>query len=111
MSGPANPNGGDDSTVHNGQEMGPWAPRTRFCRPKRPKIAALRFWPYLAAYRDVLGAGLSAKSRAVLNLALSFFTWRTLVREGGLERVAAVGSWSKPSMAQTKHEAAVSLAP
>jgi hypothetical protein len=47
----------------------------------------------------------------VLNLALSFFTWRTLVREGGLERVAAVGSWSKPSMAQTKHEAAVSLAP
>lgn len=65
----------------------------------------------LAAYRDVLGAGLSAKSRAVLNLALSFFTWRTLVREGGLERVAAVGSWSKPSMAQTKHEAAVSLAP
>jgi hypothetical protein len=65
----------------------------------------------LAAYRDVLGARLSAKSRAVLNLALSFFTWRTLVREGGLERVAAVGSWSKPSMAQTKHEAAVSLAP
>ena len=28
--------------------------------------------------------------RAMLRLALSFFTWRTLVRESGLDREAAV---------------------
>jgi AcrR family transcriptional regulator len=50
----------------------------------------LRFEPSMAAYRDVLGASLNARQRAVLRLALSFFTWRTLVREGGLPRDAAV---------------------
>jgi AcrR family transcriptional regulator len=55
------------------------------------EIAHLRFGPYMAAYQEVLGAKLSAKQRAVLQLALSFFTWRTLVREGGLKRLAAVG--------------------
>lgn len=54
------------------------------------EIAALRFGPYLAAYRNVLGNGLTAKQRAVLHLAISFFTWRSLVREGGLSRNAAV---------------------
>ena len=54
------------------------------------EIAALRFGPYWAAYQEVLGAKLSLKQRAVLGLALSFFTWRTLVREGGLEQEAAV---------------------
>ena len=48
--------------------------------------------PYWAAYQEVLGAKLSLKQRAVLGLALSFFTWRTLVREGGLEQGAAVGA-------------------
>jgi AcrR family transcriptional regulator len=46
--------------------------------------------PYMHAYHDVLGAGLSAKQRAMLGLALSFFTWRTLTREGGLKQAAAV---------------------
>ncbi len=54
------------------------------------EIATMRFGPYLAACRDVLGAGLTAKQRAVLHLALSFFTWRSLVRESGLSRNAAV---------------------
>jgi AcrR family transcriptional regulator len=54
------------------------------------EIAAMRFGPYMAAQRDVLGAKLSAKQRAVLQVALSFFTWRTLVREGGLKQGAAV---------------------
>jgi hypothetical protein len=43
----------------------------------------------MTAYQDVLGTRLSAKQRAVLRLALSFFTWRTLVREGGLRTGAA----------------------
>ena len=58
--------------------------------PLTREIAALRFGPYWAAYQEVLGAKLSLKQRVVLGLALNFFTWRTLVREGGLEQEAAV---------------------
>ena len=49
-----------------------------------------QFGPYLAGYREALGAGLSATQRAALDLALSFFTWRSLVRESGLSRNAAI---------------------
>ena len=56
------------------------------------EIAELRFGPYMTGYQEVLGAKLSTKQRAVLRLALSFFTWRTLVREGGLKQGAAVGA-------------------
>jgi len=56
------------------------------------EIAALRWGPYMAAYHEVLGAKLNARQRAVLGLALSFFTWRTLVREGGLKQAAAVNT-------------------
>ena len=54
------------------------------------EIVAMRIGPHMAAYHEVLGAKLSAKQRAVLALALSFFTWRTLAREGGLKQGAAV---------------------
>jgi AcrR family transcriptional regulator len=54
------------------------------------KVTELRFGPYMAAYNDVLGAKLTARQRAVLRLALSFFTWRTLVRESELKQGAAV---------------------
>ncbi len=54
------------------------------------KIVAMRMGPSMTAYREVLGARLSRKQRAALQLALSFFTWRTLVRESGLSRRAAV---------------------
>jgi hypothetical protein len=53
-------------------------------------VTALRFGPYIAAYHEVLGAKLTTKQRAMLRLALSYFTWRTLVREGGLKQGAAV---------------------
>ena len=55
------------------------------------EITELRFGPYMAGYQEVLGAKLSAKQRAILRLALSFFSWRTLVCEGGLKQGAAVG--------------------
>ena len=55
------------------------------------EIIAMRMGPYMTAYQEVLGAKLSMKQRAVLRLALSFFTWRTLAREAGLDRNAAVG--------------------
>jgi AcrR family transcriptional regulator len=54
------------------------------------EIAEMRVGPHMAAYLDVLGARLGARQRAVLRLALSFFTWRTLVRESGLKPGAAV---------------------
>ena len=58
--------------------------------PPVREILALRYAPYMAAYREVLGESLSTRQRAALNLALSFFSWRTLVRESGLEPDAAV---------------------
>ncbi len=58
--------------------------------PLTKEIAEMRFGPYMAAYRDVLGAKLTAKQGAVLRLALSYFTWRTLVRESGLKQGTAV---------------------
>jgi AcrR family transcriptional regulator len=54
------------------------------------EIAELRFAPFVAAYHEVLGANLGARQRAMLHLALSYFTWRALVREAGLEQEAAV---------------------
>jgi len=58
--------------------------------PLTREIAALRFGPYRAAYQEVLGATLTPRQRAMLALALSFFTWRTLTRDGGLAQDAAV---------------------
>src|SRR5690349_7900636 len=45
------------------------------------------YWlgPTFAAYHEVLGRGLSAPQHAVLTLALSYHTWRTLAREAGLD--------------------------
>ena len=58
--------------------------------PLVKEISAMRIGPHMAAYRDVLGAKLNAKQRALLQLALSFYTWRTLVRDSGLKQAAAV---------------------
>ena len=49
------------------------------------EMITLRVEPRMAAYHNVLGTKMSAKQRAMLGLALSFFTWRTLVRENGLK--------------------------
>ena len=54
------------------------------------EISELRYGPVMAAYGEVLGAKLNAKQRAMLHLALSFFTWRTLARDSGLKQAAAV---------------------
>lgn len=54
------------------------------------KSANTHFAPVLASFREALGAGLGARQRAMLGLALNFFTWRTLTRDGGLIQGAAV---------------------
>lgn len=54
------------------------------------EISRMRMGPFMAAYQDVLGATLNPKQRAMLQLATSFYTWRTLARDAGLDRDAAV---------------------
>lgn len=54
------------------------------------EIMALRYGPGLAAWREALGQGLVAKRQAMLALALSYHTWRTLRREAGLSQAEAV---------------------
>jgi AcrR family transcriptional regulator len=60
--------------------------------PLTKEIATMAFEPHMAIYRKVLGAKLSAKERAMLQLAISFFAWRSLVRESGLKPDAAVAT-------------------
>jgi AcrR family transcriptional regulator len=54
------------------------------------EINKLRVAPQVTAWHEVLGAGLSAKQRALMHLALVFPTWRALVREAGMEQGAAI---------------------
>ena len=56
------------------------------------EIQELRFGPYMSTCLEILSAKLSARQRAMLGLAMSFFTWRTLVRDGGLKQGAAVAA-------------------
>jgi AcrR family transcriptional regulator len=56
------------------------------------EISELRLGVPMAAVGEVLGAKLNAKQRALLRLALSFFTWRTLARENGMTQGAAVAA-------------------
>jgi AcrR family transcriptional regulator len=60
--------------------------------PPVQEIVALRYGPILGAMQEVLGAGLDAKQRAVLRVALGYFSWRSLVRESGLSADAAVAA-------------------
>jgi AcrR family transcriptional regulator len=54
------------------------------------EISDLRFGgPFSAIYHSLVG-GMVEKEQAALALALSFYTWRTLTREGGLAPVDAV---------------------
>jgi AcrR family transcriptional regulator len=53
-------------------------------------ISNLRFGPGFAAIAASLSAGLNARGKAALALALSFHTWRTLTRDAGLKPAAAV---------------------
>ena len=60
-------------------------------QPVRETVA-LRMGPSMADYHETLGEKLNARQRAMLGLALSFYTWRSLVRDSGLTLAAAVGA-------------------
>ena len=53
------------------------------------------FGPLVAAWRAVLGEGLSAAQLPLLHLALSFHSWRALVREAGLTVDAAAATMAR----------------
>ncbi len=59
------------------------------------EISQRVYGPVMAQYHEVLSAGLNAKQRAMLALALSFFSWRTLAREGGLKQAAIVAAMAQ----------------
>lgn len=48
------------------------------------EISELRVGPRMRFYREVLSDALPATRRPMLDVMLSFFTWRTLVRDSGL---------------------------
>ena len=52
--------------------------------PPTRELLELHVSPMLARWRDALADGLSTGGRALLKLALSFHTWRTLVQGAGL---------------------------
>ena len=54
------------------------------------EVNTLRAGPRVALWHEVLGSKLSTKQRALVHLALSFHTWRALVREAAMEQGAAV---------------------
>lgn len=58
--------------------------------PVVQELQRTRTVPVIKAWHEVLGAELAATQRPMLHLALSFHTWRNLVRESGLDTVAAV---------------------
>lgn len=58
--------------------------------PMVQEIQRTRAQPVVKGWHEVLGATLNARQRALLHLALSFHTWRTLVQQAGLEPAAAV---------------------
>lgn len=49
------------------------------------EVSELRLGPYFGSYREVLGDALSPRQHPMLQLALSFHAWRTLLRYGGLK--------------------------
>jgi AcrR family transcriptional regulator len=74
----------------NGAQLLGCVMRDAEIHPTVREISQLRYGPVLSSWIDVLGAPFNTKQRVMLGLALSFFTWRTLVRDIGLTQAAAV---------------------
>jgi AcrR family transcriptional regulator len=56
------------------------------------EIRDLRYGPGVAGWRQTLGDKLNAKQRAMLAVALSFHTWRTLTHDAGMKQAAAANA-------------------
>ena len=60
--------------------------------PPVRETVAVRMGPTITGYHETLGTKLNGKQRAMLALVLSFYTWRSLVCDGGLSQRAAVAA-------------------
>lgn len=58
--------------------------------PMVQEIQRTRVAPVRKGWHEVLGEKFNIRQRAMLHLALGFYTWRALVREAGLSQKAAV---------------------
>jgi AcrR family transcriptional regulator len=63
------------------------------------EIVALRMGPLFAEALVVLGDGMSERQRALLQVAISYFTWRTLTRESALTNDAATETMASAVLA------------
>lgn len=63
------------------------------------EIAKLRMGPAFAAYGEIMGEGLGERSCAMLQLALSYFSWRTLARDSELDATAAADTMAAAILA------------
>jgi AcrR family transcriptional regulator len=54
------------------------------------EVVGIRIASVIERCAEVLGAGLAPPQVAMLRLAMSFHTWRTLVQDGGLDTAGAV---------------------
>lgn len=63
--------------------------------PLLQEIQAMRAGPAMAAYHEVLATALRPDQRALLELALTFFTWRTLAHNAGLASPAAAEAMAR----------------
>lgn len=59
------------------------------------EVSALRYGPGVGAWHEVLGENLKDSQRAMLALALSFHTWRTLTAEAGMKQKDAVDAMAR----------------
>lgn len=55
----------------------------------------LRIAPHLVRFHEILGEPLSPQQRPLLHLALSFYTWRSLVLESGMSPDTAVDAMAR----------------
>lgn len=58
--------------------------------PQVQEIQKTRVAPIRKGWNELLGEGLNADQRVMLQVALSFFTWRTMVKQSGVKQAAAV---------------------
>jgi AcrR family transcriptional regulator len=59
------------------------------------EIVEFRFGPSIESYHQALGAELGVRPRALLAVAISFFTWRSLTRDGGLTSADAADAMAQ----------------
>lgn len=68
------------------------------------EVSELRFGPVFGAIFESVSNGLDANARAVLHLAISFYTWRTLVLDAGLSAGTAAALMSNAVLGTGRSE-------